>query len=82
MFGCLGLVIGIWGGFVVEVITAITDYLDIWYVPIILRLHELLGTDSFGEHANMRIVIGVSRSSIPCLFTLRERAGRSSRRRS
>jgi len=30
MFGCLGLVIGIWGGFVLEVITSICDYLDIW----------------------------------------------------
>lgn len=30
VFGCLGLVIGVWGGFVLEVITAITDYLDIW----------------------------------------------------
>lgn len=34
MFMCLGLAIGVYGSFVVDVIVAICDYLDIWCLTI------------------------------------------------
>jgi ethanolaminephosphotransferase len=34
MFACLGLAIGVYGSFVVDVIVAICDYLDIWCLTI------------------------------------------------
>ncbi|KAF1983853.1 Choline/ethanolaminephosphotransferase [Aulographum hederae CBS 113979] len=34
MFSCLGLAIGVYGSFVVDVIVAICDYLDIWCLTI------------------------------------------------
>ena len=34
MFLCLGLTVGVYGSFVVDVITSITDYLDIYCLTI------------------------------------------------
>jgi ethanolaminephosphotransferase len=34
MFACLGLAIGVYGSFVIDVITTICDYLDIWCLTI------------------------------------------------
>ncbi|KAI4117121.1 MAG: hypothetical protein LQ338_007609, partial [Usnochroma carphineum] len=34
VFLCLGLGVGVYGSFVVDVITTICDYLDIWYLSI------------------------------------------------
>jgi len=34
MFACLGLAIGVYGSFVVDVIVSICDYLDIWCLTI------------------------------------------------
>ena len=34
VFSCLGLAVGVYGSFVVDVIFAICDYLDIWCLTI------------------------------------------------
>ncbi|KAF2397365.1 Choline/ethanolaminephosphotransferase [Trichodelitschia bisporula] len=34
MFSCLGLAVGVYGSFVIDVITSICDYLDIWCLTI------------------------------------------------
>lgn len=34
MFTCLGLAVGVYGSFVVDVIVTICDYLDIWCLTI------------------------------------------------
>jgi ethanolaminephosphotransferase len=34
LYGCLGLAIGVYGSFVIDVIVAICDYLDIWCLTI------------------------------------------------
>ena len=41
MFLCLGLGIGVYGSFVVDVIFAICDYLDIWCLTIKYPYHEV-----------------------------------------
>jgi len=34
MFACLGMAIGVYGSFVIDVIVSICDYLDIWCLTI------------------------------------------------
>jgi ethanolaminephosphotransferase len=45
MFLCLGLAIGVYGSFIVDVITSICDYLDIWCLTIKHPYVEESGAD-------------------------------------